>query len=129
MQLHSSPWVRFMFADYLSTSIAVVNSCIVRLAGICYRNGTGVAKNEAEAVRLFTLAADQGNAAAQFTLGKIYVCGLPFNVHSSGKQLHCSLRRYLLPERHWCRQERGGSCETVHSGCGPRECSCTVHPG
>jgi TPR repeat protein len=39
-------------------------------AGLCYKHGTGVAKDEAEGARLFTLAANQGHAQAQFNLGE-----------------------------------------------------------
>ena len=42
---------------------------------MCYTNGTGVAKDEREAVRLYRLAADQGDAHAQFNLGRCYANG------------------------------------------------------
>jgi TPR repeat protein len=41
---------------------------------MCY-TGLGVAKDLAEAARLFRLAADQGNANAQFNLGVMYENG------------------------------------------------------
>ena len=41
-----------------------------------YANGEGVVKHLAEAVRLFRLAADQGNAPAQTILGWMYKNGL-----------------------------------------------------
>ena len=37
---------------------------------MCYDNGTGVAKDPAEAARWYRLAADQGHAAAQRALGR-----------------------------------------------------------
>ncbi len=40
--------------------------------GMCYANGTGVAKDESEAVRYFRLGAQQGNATAQCNLGACY---------------------------------------------------------
>ena len=40
-----------------------------------YANGTGVAKNEQEACRLYKLAADQGDAVAQCNLGWMYENG------------------------------------------------------
>jgi TPR repeat protein len=40
-----------------------------------YWNGTGVAKNEAEAVRFYRIAADQGHAEAQASLGYAYDMG------------------------------------------------------
>jgi TPR repeat protein len=40
-------------------------------AGWAYEHGAGVTKNLEEAVRLYTLAADQGYAAAQCNMGKI----------------------------------------------------------
>jgi TPR repeat protein len=43
--------------------------------GVCYKNGTGVTKDEREAVRWYRLAADQGKAAAQFNLGVCYADG------------------------------------------------------
>ncbi len=45
------------------------------LLGLCYQNGTGVEKDEAEAARLFKLATDQGYAKAQFSLGVCYENG------------------------------------------------------
>ena len=37
--------------------------------GFCYDTGVGVAKNEAEAARLFALAADKNHVASQYNLG------------------------------------------------------------
>jgi TPR repeat protein len=37
---------------------------------VCFANGTGVAKDEGEAVRLYRLAADQGDANAQQALAR-----------------------------------------------------------
>ena len=46
-----------------------------------YRNGEGVPKNDAEAVKWFRLAAAQGDAWAQFNLGLMYGNGrgVPMN--------------------------------------------------
>jgi TPR repeat protein len=38
--------------------------------GSCYEDGRGVAKDEGEARRLYTLAVDQGSALAQYNLGE-----------------------------------------------------------
>ena len=43
--------------------------------GLMYRDGRGVAQDDAEAVRWFRLAAEQGMAEAQFNLGGMYVLG------------------------------------------------------
>ena len=43
--------------------------------GLMYANGTGVAKDEAEAVKWFRKAADQGIARAQHNLGVMYANG------------------------------------------------------
>ena len=40
--------------------------------GLMYDNGQGVPKDEAEAVKWYRKAADQGNASAQFNLGLMY---------------------------------------------------------
>ena len=40
-----------------------------------YANGKGVLKDAAEAVRWFHLAAEQGDATAQFNLGNMYANG------------------------------------------------------
>jgi TPR repeat protein len=40
-----------------------------------YSSGKGVAKDQAEAARLFRLAADQGEAMAQLSLGEMYYTG------------------------------------------------------
>ena len=45
------------------------------LLGDCYFNGWGVQKDEAEAVRLWALAAEQGHALAQYALGWCYRYG------------------------------------------------------
>ena len=46
------------------------------VVGLCYYNGWGgVAKDYAEAVRLFSLAAKQGHAAAQSQLGVMFIVG------------------------------------------------------
>ena len=44
--------------------------------GCCYRDGSGVEKDEAEALRWFRKAAAQNNAAAQFNLGQCYKEGV-----------------------------------------------------
>jgi TPR repeat protein len=53
-------------------------SCLGQyVVGACYRSGYGgVAKDYAEAVRLFRLAAAQGHARAQFNLGVMFESGL-----------------------------------------------------
>ena len=43
--------------------------------GLSYARGTGVEQDWAKAVRFYRLAADQGHAAAQFTLGFCYSRG------------------------------------------------------
>jgi TPR repeat protein len=53
----------------------VIQAAQVNL-GTCYEDGTGVAKDAAEAVRLYRLAADQGHAGAQYNLGACYEKGL-----------------------------------------------------
>ena len=45
------------------------------VSGSCYANGQGVAQDDAEALRWFRLAAEQGFAAAQFNLGFMYANG------------------------------------------------------
>ena len=44
--------------------------------GSCYRKGLGVAKDEAEAVRLYRMAADQGEVYSQNNLGWCYENGV-----------------------------------------------------
>lgn len=39
---------------------------------MCYESGTGVTMDEAEAARLYQLAADQGDPKAQFNLGNLF---------------------------------------------------------
>ena len=46
------------------------------VVGVCYRNGWGgVAQDYAEAVRLYSFAAAQGHAGAQFNLGSMFQDG------------------------------------------------------
>ena len=55
-----------------------------------YGNGLGVPENDAEALKWHRLAADQGHAKAQFTLGLIYAEGLgvPKNNVEAAKWFH-----------------------------------------
>ena len=41
--------------------------------GWCYQNGTGVVKDEVEAVKYYKMAADQGYANAQYNLGETLI--------------------------------------------------------
>jgi hypothetical protein len=52
-----------------------------------YDNGDGVPKNKAEAVKLYTKAADQGLPQAQFDLGVAYYNGdgVPKNIAEAKK--------------------------------------------
>ena len=62
----------------MDTSIALIccfSNMIIyfilhQLVGVCYEYGTGVGKDEVEAVKYYKMAADQGNAIAQRNLGK-----------------------------------------------------------
>ncbi len=40
-----------------------------------YEFGRGVEQSYEEAVKLYRLSADQGNAYAQYNLGRMYMCG------------------------------------------------------
>ena len=40
---------------------------------MCYQNGTGVVKDEVEAVKYYKMAADQGDADAQKGLGEAWM--------------------------------------------------------
>ena len=42
------------------------------MLGVCYKNGIGVAKDYAEAVKWYRKAAEQGDADAQYMLGGCY---------------------------------------------------------
>ena len=44
--------------------------------GWCYQNGVGVVKDDKEAVRLYSLAAQQGISGAQYNLGWCYRNGV-----------------------------------------------------
>lgn len=46
-----------------------MHMCLL-LTGVCYYDGTGIPKDQAEAARYYKLAADQGYEDAQFNLGK-----------------------------------------------------------
>jgi TPR repeat protein len=45
---------------------------IAHTAGICYRNGIGVTKDDAKMVQLYTMAAARGHAEAQNSLGELH---------------------------------------------------------
>lgn len=55
---------------WLLAEVAKGNRYAQYLLGFCYFDGTGVSKNELEAIRLFKMAADQGFANAQCYLGE-----------------------------------------------------------
>jgi uncharacterized protein len=61
--------------DSLKTKAAQGDAESQTELGICYIDGAGVAKDEAEAVKWFRKAADQGHAVAQLQLGSCYVLG------------------------------------------------------
>ena len=46
---------------------------IRQLLGVCYQNGTGLVKDEVEAVKYYKMAADQGDADAQKALGETWI--------------------------------------------------------
>ena len=46
---------------------------IRQLVGVCYEDGTGVVKDEVEAVKYYKMAADQGDADAQKALGETWM--------------------------------------------------------
>ena len=46
---------------------------IHHVLGVCYEDGTGVAKDEVEAVKYYKMAADQGDADAQYILGETWI--------------------------------------------------------
>ena len=46
---------------------------ICQLVGVCYEYGTGVEKDEVEAVKYYKMAADQGYASAQYILGETWI--------------------------------------------------------
>jgi hypothetical protein len=60
---------RLSFFFYGSNYVHVPPPHLPHPAGICYMFGTGVTKDPAEAIRLYTLAAEQGDARAQYLLG------------------------------------------------------------
>ena len=60
--------------DATEQSVATVQC----LLGISYRTGRGVPQDDAEAARLFRLAAERGNATAQFNLGVMCAKGEVF---------------------------------------------------
>ena len=45
------------------------------MVGACYYEGWGVAQDYADAVRLYRLAADQGHASAQCSMGEMFEYG------------------------------------------------------
>ena len=66
--------------------------------GGMYRNGRGVAQNDAEAVKWYRKAADQGLAEGQFNLGGMYENGRGGSPGSGrGTALVCQSRRGVSP--------------------------------
>ena len=54
-------------------SVAILFFIICQLVGVCYQYGTGVVKDEVEAVKYYKMAADQGDADAQKALGEAWM--------------------------------------------------------
>ena len=71
--------------------------------GICYLDGLGVAKDEAEAVKWFSKAAQQENAHAEYTLGVAYFCG-----RGVAKDISTALKW-------WRRAAEHGSADAQHN--------------
>ena len=44
-----------------------------QLVGVCFQYGTGVEKDEEEAVKYYKIAADQGYVSAQNNLGETWI--------------------------------------------------------
>jgi TPR repeat protein len=61
--------------DLFSKSAALGDANAMEELAESYSNGEGVAKNDAEAVEWFTLAAKAGNSSAMLTLGGLYLLG------------------------------------------------------
>ena len=57
---------------------------IRQLLGVCYQYATGVVKDEVEAVKYYKMAADQGNADAQYNIGeawiRVYRCCVAYRI-------------------------------------------------
>ncbi|HXZ51592.1 MAG TPA: M48 family metalloprotease [Burkholderiales bacterium] len=63
-------------ADSLSKAAALNYAPAQAMLGFLYAHGQGVARDDAEAVRLYRLAADQGDALGRSNLGYMYAHGL-----------------------------------------------------
>jgi serine/threonine protein kinase len=61
--------------DLFSKSAALGDANAMEELAESYSNGEGVAKNDAEAVEWFTLAAKAGNSSAMLSLGGLYLLG------------------------------------------------------
>ena len=92
----------FVFSLLLLNKVSLVAQYIL---GVYYLNGVGIAKDDKEAVRIFTLAAQQGHSAAQNNLGWCYQNGV--GVVRDDKE---AVRLYTLAA------QQGDSRCTVQSG-------------
>ena len=71
--------------------------------GVMYANGRGVLKDEAEAVRWYRLAAEQGHAGAQYNLGLM---------HAKGEGvLKDSVLAHMWSQHRW--RKRGGRRQRI----------------
>lgn len=114
---------------WLQTEAASINQFALFAQGWLYQKGGGVTKDEQEAVRHYTLAAEQGNAAAQFNLGELLVT---FGIIITTSHLSNSntppnaASRLLLRQWHRSHQGRQGSRQDVCSSFGTETLCCTV---
>lgn len=67
--------------------------------GRCYENGDGVGKDEAEAVKWYRIAAEQGNARAMIELGKCYTFGIRVRKTARRRSNGCARPRNMAMKR------------------------------
>jgi TPR repeat protein len=70
-QFNLGQWLSVAFTSHNTLIPCLhVGEILVLFAGVCYEQGTVVAKDCVEATRLYALAAEQGDPDAQYNLGE-----------------------------------------------------------
>jgi TPR repeat protein len=78
----NTPWYQKMFAANRTPAVPRIETATIPdeadeqlVRGLQFSLGVGEAQNEVKAAELYRLAADRGNALAQFNLAIMYDCG------------------------------------------------------
>jgi TPR repeat protein len=100
--------------SFAFVSLLLGNATSQYFLGVCYRQGTGVQKDEIEALRWIRLAADQNHSEAQYYLGEYHEKGLGLQTSHAAAVSNYSA---AAKQGHAQAQLRLGQCYLAGRGC------------